>query len=140
MQQQGHGARVSVLLVLLSLCLANGYITGLSSNETLVGSKFCFYGAIFLLSLYLTTPFYLSLSFLGGVLASFPRVPNLFINFFQSPGGPLLPINETFSWISFDEVDNSTGTAIKGNLVLLPPLSRTAALYLFLLFLLAVFL
>ena len=113
---------MSVLLFLLSLCLANGYITGLSSNETLVGSKFCFNEATHL-SLYLTTPspLYLSYLFQAGVLASFPRIPNLLINFFQSPGGPLLPINETFSWVSFDEVDNSTGTAIKGNLVLLLP-------------------
>jgi len=59
----------------------------LSSNETLIGTR---------------------------VIATFERVPNLDLNFFASDGS-MLPINESYVWVGMFEVDNSSGSAIKGN-------------------------
>jgi len=45
-------------------------------------------------------------------------VPNVLMTFKDANGNVVPGVNATFNWISFDEVDNSTGTAVAGMLCL----------------------
>jgi len=46
-----------------------------------------------------------------------PFVPNVLMTFKDANGNVVPGVNATFNWISFDEVDNSTGTAVAGMLL-----------------------
>ena len=53
--------------------------------------------------------------FLGAVVAHFPQIPNFLLTF-KDVNGNLIPnTTMTAAWVSLDEVDNSTGSAVSGN-------------------------
>ena len=50
----------------------------------------------------------------GNYIISFPEVPNNYAVFKAADGSIIANASSAFYWGSFDEIDNSTGTAVSG--------------------------